>query len=174
MVPCFPRASCSSRLPSVVPSVASACFWLVVVFFTSFCGHLRPRRIFICIYFVASFAAAKWWQNAPPTLSAMVARLHRCPSHSRHQIRLVVVSPDLTFNSGHLKPRPHPPLSYFLSIYFDDQTDKTAHPHAFHPSCAPSLTPPPSLTPILYDCCVLICKTAATCKAQAAPPPSFF
>ena len=78
------------------------------------------------------------------------------------------------FNSGHLKPRPHPPLSYFLSIYFDDQTDKTAHPHAFHPSRTSSLTPPPSLTPILFDCCVLICKTAATCKAQAAPPPSFF
>ena len=77
-------------------------------------------------------------------------------------------------NGGHLRPRPHPPLSYFSSIYFDDRTDDTAHPHAFHPSRASSLTPPPSLTPILYDCCVLICKTVATCKAQAPPPPSIF
>jgi hypothetical protein len=76
-------------------------------------------------------------------------------------------------NGGYLRPQPHPPLSYFLSIYFDNRTDDTAHPHAFHLSRASSLTPPSSLTPILFHCCVLICKTAATFKAQAPPIPLF-
>ena len=76
-------------------------------------------------------------------------------------------------NGGYLRPRPHPPLSYFSSIYFDDRTDDTAHPHLFLLSRASSLTPPPSLTPILFDCCVLICKMAATFKAQAPPNPLF-
>ena len=66
------------------------------------------------------------------------------------------------------------PLSYFSSIYFDDRTDDTAHPQVFRLSRASSLTPPSSLTPILFDCCVLICKTAATFKAQASPIPLFF
>ena len=74
-------------------------------------------------------------------------------------------------NGGYLRPRPHPPLSYFSSIYFDDQTDNTAHPHLFLLSRASSLTPPSLLTPILFDSCVLICKTAATFKAQAPPIP---
>ena len=77
-------------------------------------------------------------------------------------------------NGGYLRPRPHPPLSYFSSIYFDDRTDDTAQPHVFHLSCVSSLTPPSLLTPILFDCCVLICKTAATFKAQAPPIPLFF
>ena len=77
-------------------------------------------------------------------------------------------------NGGYLRPRPHPPLNYFSSIYFDDRTDNTAHPHAFSLSRASSLTPPLSLTPILFDCCVLICKTPATFKAQAPPIPLFF
>ncbi len=77
-------------------------------------------------------------------------------------------------NSGYLRPRPHPPLSYFLSICFDDRTNDTAHPHVFRLRCASSLTPPSLLTPILSDCCVLICKTAATFKAQAPPIPLFF
>ena len=77
-------------------------------------------------------------------------------------------------NGGYLRPRPHPPLSYFSSIYFDDRTDDTAHPHVLRLSRASSLTPPSLLTPILFDCCVLICKTAATFKAQAPPIPLFF
>ena len=77
-------------------------------------------------------------------------------------------------NGGYLRPRPHPPLSYFSSIYFDDRTDDTAHPQVFRLSRASSLTPPSSLTPILFDCCVLICKMAATFKAQAPPIPLFF
>ena len=77
-------------------------------------------------------------------------------------------------NGGYLRPRPHPPLSYFSSIYFDDRTDDTAHPQVFRLSRASSLTPPSSLTPILFDCCVLIYKKAATFKAQASPIPLFF
>ena len=68
---------------------------------------------------------------------------------------------------------PSPSLLFFVN-YFDDRTDKTAHPHAFRPSRASSLTPPSSLTPILFDCCVLIYKKAATFKAQASPIPLFF
>ena len=77
-------------------------------------------------------------------------------------------------NGGYLRPRPHPPLSYFSSIYFNDQTDDTAHPHVFLLSRASSQTPPSALTPIIFDCCVLICKTAAIFKAQASPIPLFF
>ena len=71
-------------------------------------------------------------------------------------------------NGGYLRPQPHPPLSYFLSIYFDDRTDDTAHPQVFCLSRASSLTPPSSLTPILFDCCVMICKMAATFNSLTA------
>ncbi len=50
MVSCFPHASRSMHLPSILPSVAAACFWLVVVFQISIGGCIGPRRIFVFIF----------------------------------------------------------------------------------------------------------------------------
>ena len=51
MVLRFPRASRSSRLPSIVPSVAAAVFGWLLCDFLLIGGHLRPRRIFLFFFF---------------------------------------------------------------------------------------------------------------------------
>ena len=50
MVLRFPHVSRSSHLPSILPSVAAACFWLVVVFQISIGGCIGPQRIFVFIF----------------------------------------------------------------------------------------------------------------------------
>ena len=49
MVLRFPRASRSSRLPSLFPSVAAAVFGWLLCNFWLIGGHLRPRRIFFLL-----------------------------------------------------------------------------------------------------------------------------
>jgi hypothetical protein len=76
MVLRFPRASRSSRLPSIVPSIAADCFWLVVVSNSSIGGHLRPRRIYFFYFFVTLFAAPKRYAYA----LSLAFRPERIPS----------------------------------------------------------------------------------------------
>ncbi len=73
--PCAPLCS---LVPFYSPFVKVTHFWLIVVLFTSFCSHLRLRRILIFIFFVASFAATKWLRNAPRRSRApSLMSLHR-------------------------------------------------------------------------------------------------
>jgi hypothetical protein len=69
--PCAPPCS---LITSYLSSVDAALFWFIVVFFASFCSHLRLRQIFIFKFFIASFAAAKQLLNAHPIRFAAVAR----------------------------------------------------------------------------------------------------
>jgi len=64
MVLRFPRASHSSRLPSIVPSVAAAAFGWLLCKNSSIGGHLRPRRILFFYFVVTLFAAPKRYANA--------------------------------------------------------------------------------------------------------------
>ena len=106
------RSPCAHRhslFTCHLSSIEAALFWFIVVFFTSFCSHLWPRRIFIFKFFVASFAAAKQLLNAHPIRFAAVARRLQCPFHGRHRLLVGCCVP--RFNDGHLRPWPHPPLS---------------------------------------------------------------
>ena len=103
-----------SLVPSYLPFVDAAHFLLIVAFFTMFWSRLSPRRIFIFICFVASFAAAKRLRNAPPHTFLRNRVPPPCPSHGRHRILVGCCVP--RFNGGHLRPWPHLPLSLFSSI----------------------------------------------------------
>jgi len=53
MVSRFPHASCSSHLPSILPSVKAACFWLVVVWWAVVDRRLSKAMVyFMFIYFL--------------------------------------------------------------------------------------------------------------------------
>ena len=96
MVLRFPRASRSSRLPSIVPSVAAAVFGWLLCNFWLIGGHLRPRRIFLFFSFVTLFVAPKRYTNA----LSLACRSARLPSiispYASADFRLVVVSIDKT------------------------------------------------------------------------------
>jgi hypothetical protein len=69
MVSCFPHASRSSRLPFIVPSIAAACFWLVVVckFFNWRPSTPRAQPISLFFLSLASIRRPKQWDNDPHT-----------------------------------------------------------------------------------------------------------
>ncbi len=87
----------STPLPnSITPKTIESCsprFWLIVVFLTSFCSHLRPRRIFIFNFFVAQ--------------SVAVARLLQCLLHGWNQLLVGCCVPPI--KSSQICPWPHPP-----------------------------------------------------------------
>ncbi len=52
MASCFPHASRSPYIPSMLPSVVATCFWLVVVFLSTNWRPINPTVYFIFIIFV--------------------------------------------------------------------------------------------------------------------------
>ena len=66
MVLHFPHTSRSSHLPSILPSVAAACFWLVVAFQISISGRIRQRRIFVILFVRGSVHPPKQWNGVSP------------------------------------------------------------------------------------------------------------
>ena len=66
MVLCFSRASHSSRLPSILPSVAAACFLLVVVYNFLLGSHLRPRPILFLVFRSLLIHRLVQRDNTPP------------------------------------------------------------------------------------------------------------
>ena len=66
MVSHFPHTSRSSHLPSILPSVAAACFWLVVAFQISIGGRIRQRRIFAILFVRGSVHPPKQWNGVSP------------------------------------------------------------------------------------------------------------
>jgi hypothetical protein len=96
MVLRFPRASRSSRLPSIVPSVAAAVFGWLLCEFLLIGGHLRPRRIFLFFHFVTLFVAPKRYINAL-SLARSSARLPSIISpNATADFRLIVGCLDKT------------------------------------------------------------------------------
>ena len=87
----FPRASRSSHLPSILPSVAAASFWLVVAFKSSTGGQLRPRCILYYIFFVDQFAALNDGMVSPHVLPVQRASALTPPLPLPPTIGLIVV-----------------------------------------------------------------------------------
>ena len=66
----FPHASCLSHLPSILPSIVAACFWLVVAFKIINRQPLKAMVYFIFFLFVAQFDAPNDGTVSPHALLA--------------------------------------------------------------------------------------------------------
>ena len=137
MVSCFPRASCSSRLPFIVPSITAACFWLVVVckMFDRQPSMAKAQPISQFFSSLASIRRPKQWDNDPHTFCPGCISSLTYPSPSTTTFGWLLCP--------HIKWRPSkakgPPISlFFLSINSTPQTTGSRPPHTFRP-CSPLL-----------------------------------
>ncbi len=62
-----PRSPRRSQLPSFTSFVAPVCFWLIVVWFSFVGSRLRPRRIFVVVFFLRRFATPSEEKTPPHT-----------------------------------------------------------------------------------------------------------
>jgi hypothetical protein len=141
MVSCFLRASRSSRLPFIVPSVAAACFWLVVVCKIFNRRPSTPRAQPISLFFCRSppFDAPNNGTTTPTRSAPVpVASPLQRPPHRRRQLSVGCCVPPS--NGGHLRPRVRPSLYFFGRLIRTPQTTGSCPPNTFRPSLASSET----------------------------------
>jgi len=144
MVSCFPHASRSSHLPSILPSVVDPCFWLVVAFRISIGGCIRPRRIFVFIFVRRSVHRPKRWYSVTPTRSVHPNIHPTVITDFRLSVGCCVVCS----NGGHLRPRPRPSLCFFRGCVLAPQTKEPtmaraqARFHALMLTLSAAHTPP--------------------------------
>ncbi len=128
MVSCFPRASCSSHLPFIVPSVAAACFWWLLCVKFSIGGRLWPRPSPSLKFFVAHLhSMPQTMGQRPPHVPPRSRLLSNAPLTVDDNFRLVAVSPHQTaaiYGQGSA----HLPI--FLSINSTPQTTGSRPPHS--------------------------------------------
>ena len=116
MVTYFPHASRSSRLPSVVPSVAATCFWLVVVLKIMRLEAAESHDVFFIIYDCETLTP-----HIPPP-----PRSHALPnilSTANANFWLVVV-----FSQPERQPpkaKPPPPSLFYDGLRFSTQNKGT-------------------------------------------------
>jgi hypothetical protein len=85
-----------SLVPFHLPSVKAAGFWMIVAFFMLFRSHLRQRRIFIFIFFVAICGRQTITKRPPPYVSPQLRAFSNVsPPTADTDFQLVVVSPGL-------------------------------------------------------------------------------
>ena len=121
MILCFPRASRSSHLPFMLPSIPDAYFWLVVVW--KIVNRQPPKAKApskSLILFVVPFSPPKQWDDAPhrdPTCHAFssTSPLYRV---RRQSVDCYV----LPFNGDHLRNRPQPHLYFLIGLALVPQT----------------------------------------------------
>jgi len=109
---CFPRASSLSHLPSILPSVAAASFWLVVAFKIIDRRPFKAAVYFILYIFCRSIRHPKRWDDVPPH-APHPARLRsntRTTASADYQVDCCLKSP----NGGHLRPGPGASLYFFV------------------------------------------------------------
>jgi hypothetical protein len=143
MVLRFPRASRSSRLPFIVPSVAAACIRLVVVCKIFNRRPSTPRAQPISLFFCRSppFDAPNNGTTTPTRSAPVpVASPLQRPPHRRRQLSVGCCVPPS--NGGHLRPRVRPFPFFFVSPFTAPQTMGDHHPHAFLPSRVSSQSHP--------------------------------
>jgi hypothetical protein len=75
----FPQAPPLSNLLTFLSSVTPACFLFVVAFEISIGSHLRPRRFFHFLFFVAQFAAPNDGMASAPLVPPRSCALPNIP-----------------------------------------------------------------------------------------------
>ncbi len=110
----FPCASCLLNLPSILPSVAAASFWLVVAFKIVNRWPFEAAVYFILNIFCQSSCHPKHWDGVPPR-APRPARLCSNPpptGSADYRVDYCCSSP----NCGHLRPEPSAALHFFMCL----------------------------------------------------------
>ena len=92
MVTCFPHMSCSLQLPSIIPSVTSACFWLIVAYLFVIWQPSEATMYFIFISFCRIIRRPKRCKNIPPRISRPARLLSSLQSIDDANSGLIVAS----------------------------------------------------------------------------------
>jgi hypothetical protein len=121
------RTSRSSRLPSKVPSVAAACFWLVVECFFDDRRPSKATMYFIFIFLSFHLPPPNDSKTLPPHVPPRSRALPNILPYRCHQLWVdCCVS---SSNGGHLRPRPHLSLYFSMGCVLGPQTgEPTAAP----------------------------------------------
>ena len=123
MVLCFPRASRSSRLPFIVPSVTAACFWLVVLCFFADCRPSEATTYFIVLFFCHLIRRPQTIAKRSPTRFTAVTHPPQYLPHSKRQLLVGCC----VFPTKRRPPKAEnpPPSLFFDGLHFSTQNKGT-------------------------------------------------
>jgi hypothetical protein len=108
----FPCTSRSSKLPSILPFVAAASFWLVVALIIIDRRPFKAAVYFIFIFFRRSIRRPKQWDGVPPHAPRPARLRSNTPptASADYRVDCCLKSP----NGGHFRPGPGASLYFFV------------------------------------------------------------
>ncbi len=130
----FPRASCLSHLPSILPSVAAASFWLVVAFKIINRRPFKATVYFILYIFCRSIHHPKQWDGDPPRAPRPARLRSNTPptASTNYRVDCCLKSP----NGSHLRPELGASLYFFVRPIPRLQSTEPATARAHRMPCA--------------------------------------
>ena len=131
----FPRASCSTHLPSILPSVAVASFWLVVALIINDRRPFKAVVYFILYIFCRSIHRPKRWDGVP--LCAPLPTRLRSIIPPTASANYWVDCWLLSLIGSHLRPRPRLPLYFLmrLALVLQSTEPATTRAHRMTRTC---------------------------------------
>jgi hypothetical protein len=131
----FPCASRLLHLPSILPSVTAASFWLAVAFKIINQRPFKAAVYFILYIFCRSICHPKRWGGVPPRAPCPARLCSTTPptGSADYRVDCCLKSP----NGGHLRPEPGASL-YFLCALFrrSNQWNRQRQEHTKRPAPA--------------------------------------
>ncbi len=133
----FPALPALAHIPSILPSVTAACFWLVVVCSIIVWKPPKASMYFFVFYFFRRFIC---WPKQFDNISLCSLPPNRlCYYTPSYQIdRLQVDCCIASSNGSHLRPRPHFSLYFLMGLALAPQTKE------------PTVAPPNLMAPALH------------------------
>ncbi len=108
----FPCASRLSQLPSVLPFVAAASFWLAVVLIIIDRWPFKAAVYFIFYIFCRSIRRPKQWDGVPPRAPRPARLCSNTPPTGSADYQVDCCLP--SSNGSHLRPEPSTALYFFV------------------------------------------------------------
>ena len=155
----FPHTSRSSHIPSMLPSVAAAWFWLVVVFWSANWRPINATKYFIFIIFALLHSTSQTMGQRFPMRFAPCVPPLQIPFH--HLCRHLVGCCVFLLGFDHLRPRPRPLLYFLMGYVLGFQTKEPAVALPNRPR-ATSMGPYEAVTPCVGGASVLPMKGQGT------------